>query len=128
MVWVFGFRLVVCSISSDISTYILVAVSSARGSEGGCDHRVVKEERSIIFEVLLSAFVRNTCSYEYVSNSEWVSRQSCLNLARTILPLRLDFCLWVWMKSEVYKSKVDTRHRLFARVLDAAVCINKREV
>ena len=44
--------------------------------------------------MLVSVFVRNKGSYEHVSNTEWVSRQSCLNLARTILPSRLDFCLW----------------------------------
>jgi hypothetical protein len=54
--------------------------------------------------------------------------KSCLNLARTILPSHLDFCLWGWMKSEVYKRKVDTRHKLFARILDAAVSIKKSEV
>jgi hypothetical protein len=31
------------------------------------------------------------------------------------------------MKSEVYKTKVDTRDELLARILDAAVRINKRE-
>jgi hypothetical protein len=32
----------------------------------------------------------------------------------------LEFCLWVWIKGEVYKRKVDTREELLARVLDAA--------
>jgi hypothetical protein len=31
------------------------------------------------------------------------------------------------MKSEVYKTKVDTRDELLARILDVAVCIKKRE-
>jgi hypothetical protein len=35
----------------------------------------------------------------------------------------LDFCLWRWMKSEVYKTEVDTAGELLARILDAAVCI-----
>jgi hypothetical protein len=39
----------------------------------------------------------------------------------------LDFCLWGWMKSEVYKRKVDTRDELLARILDAAAGINKSE-
>jgi len=32
----------------------------------------------------------------------------------------LDFCLWGWLKSEVYKRKVDTRDELFNRILNAA--------
>jgi hypothetical protein len=32
----------------------------------------------------------------------------------------LDFCLRVWIKSEVYKRKVDTRDDLFALILDVA--------
>jgi hypothetical protein len=39
----------------------------------------------------------------------------------------LDFCLWGWMKGEVYKRKVDTRDELLARILDIAACIKKRE-
>jgi len=31
------------------------------------------------------------------------------------------------MKSEVYKRRVDTRNELFARILDAAARIKKRE-
>jgi hypothetical protein len=41
--------------------------------------------------------------------------------------LPLDFCLWVWMKREVYKRKLDTRDELIARILDAADRIEKRE-
>jgi hypothetical protein len=39
----------------------------------------------------------------------------------------LDFCLWGWLKSEVYKTKADTPDELLARILDAVGCINKRE-
>ena len=39
----------------------------------------------------------------------------------------LHFCLWAWMKIEVYKRKVGKRDELFSRILDAAVCIKKRE-
>jgi hypothetical protein len=42
-------------------------------------------------------------------------------------PTPLDFCFWGWMKSEVYKWKVDTRDELLASILDAAARINKRE-
>ena len=39
----------------------------------------------------------------------------------------LDFCLWGWMKSEVYKRNVNTPDELLARILDAAVSIKERE-
>jgi len=38
----------------------------------------------------------------------------------------LDFCLQVWMKSELYKREVDTRDELLARILDAAARMKKR--
>ena len=40
-------------------------------------------------------------------------------LARTD-PMRLDFCLWGWMKSEVYTEKVNTRDELVARIMNNA--------
>jgi hypothetical protein len=42
-------------------------------------------------------------------------------------PISLDFCLWGWMKSEVYKRKVGTRYGLLDRILGAASCIKKHE-
>jgi len=42
-------------------------------------------------------------------------------------PIPLDFFLWCWMKSEVYKRKVNTQHELLARTFDAAACIKKSE-
>jgi len=39
----------------------------------------------------------------------------------------LGLCLWGWMKSEVYKRKVDTRNELFVRIMDAAARIKQRE-
>jgi hypothetical protein len=38
-----------------------------------------------------------------------------------------DFCLWGWMKGEVYKRKVGTRDELLARILDAAAGIKAQE-
>jgi hypothetical protein len=57
-------------------------------------------------------------SYKHVSNSQWVWRYSCLKLARTNLTT-LDFCLWGWMKSEVYKEKANTRDELVARIMNS---------
>jgi hypothetical protein len=38
---------------------------------------------------------------------------------------RLDFCLWGWMKSEVYKEKVNTRDGLVARIMNSAALIKQ---
>ena len=38
-----------------------------------------------------------------------------------------DSCLWVWMKSEVYKRKVDKRDEFLAHILDAAASIKKHD-
>jgi hypothetical protein len=39
----------------------------------------------------------------------------------------LDFGLWGWMKSEVYKEKVNTRDELLARIMDGAALIKERQ-
>jgi len=33
---------------------------------------------------------------------------------------RSDFCLWGWMKSEVYKEKLNTRDQLIPRIMNSA--------
>ena len=38
---------------------------------------------------------------------------------------RSDFCLWGWMKSEVYKEKVITRDELVARIMNSAALIKQ---
>ena len=38
---------------------------------------------------------------------------------------RSDFCLWGWMKSEVYKGKVNTRDALVARIVSSADVIKQ---
>ena len=38
---------------------------------------------------------------------------------------RSDFCLWGWMKSEVYKEKVNTRDELGARIMNTAALIKQ---
>ena len=39
---------------------------------------------------------------------------------------RSDFCLWGWMKGEVYKEKLNIRDELVARIMNSAALI-KRE-
>ena len=36
---------------------------------------------------------------------------------------RSDFCLWGWMKNEVYKEKINTRDELVARIMNSAALI-----
>jgi len=38
---------------------------------------------------------------------------------------RSDFCLWGWMKSEVYKENVNTRDELVPRVMNSAALIKQ---
>ena len=38
---------------------------------------------------------------------------------------RSDFCLWGWMKSEVYKEKVNARDELVARIISSASLIKQ---
>lgn len=37
----------------------------------------------------------------------------------------LDFCLWSWMKNEVYANKVETREALLACILNACAYITE---
>ena len=36
-----------------------------------------------------------------------------------------DFCLWGWMKSKVYKEKVNTRDEMVARIMNCAAFIKQ---
>jgi len=38
---------------------------------------------------------------------------------------RTDFCLWEWMKSEIYKEKVNARDELIARIMNSAALIKQ---
>jgi hypothetical protein len=38
---------------------------------------------------------------------------------------RSDFCLWGWMKNEVYKEKVNTRDELGARIMNSAALMKQ---
>jgi hypothetical protein len=37
----------------------------------------------------------------------------------------LDFCMWGWIKSEVYKSKVNTGDELVARIMNSAALLKQ---
>jgi len=38
---------------------------------------------------------------------------------------RSDFCLWGWMRSEVYKEKLNTRDELVERIMNSAALIQQ---
>jgi hypothetical protein len=38
---------------------------------------------------------------------------------------RSDFCVWGWLKSQVYKEKVNTRDELVARIMTSAAVIKQ---
>jgi len=38
---------------------------------------------------------------------------------------RSDFCLWGWMKSKVYKEKVNARDELVARIMNSAALMKQ---
>ena len=40
-------------------------------------------------------------------------------------PMPSDFCLWGWMKSEVYNEKINTRDELVARIMSSAALIKQ---
>jgi hypothetical protein len=37
----------------------------------------------------------------------------------------LDLCLWGWMKSEVYREKVNTRYELVTRIMHSAAFLKQ---
>ena len=49
----------------------------------------------------------------------------CEDTAFEVGAYRSDFCLWGWMKSEVYKEKVNTRDKLVPRIMNSATLTKK---
>ena len=47
------------------------------------------------------------------------------NTVVRISPIQIRICLWGWMKSEVYKEKVNTRDELVARIMNSAALIKQ---
>jgi hypothetical protein len=81
---------------------------------------VIQEERPILGGggVTLSVVVKE------MSHCEWLPSRELFESPDLSL---LEFCLWGWMKSEVYKIKVDTVDEVLTRILDAAARIKKCE-
>jgi hypothetical protein len=56
----------------------------------------------------------------------WISRGGYVQRPPTSPDLTpLDFCLWRWIKHEVYKEKVNTRDKLVARTMNSAVLLTQ---
>jgi hypothetical protein len=51
------------------------------------------------------------------SHVQWPARSTDLTA--------LDFCVWGWMKSEVYKGKEITRDELAARIMNSAAALKQ---
>ena len=58
--------------------------------------------------------------------NRWIGRGSTINWPPRSPDLTpLEFCLWCWIKSEVYKKKVDARDELLFNILDVITCIKE---
>jgi hypothetical protein len=75
----------------------------------------MQQENSVFLEVILLVVVRKKNSYEYVLILVR-ERERERERERGREREREKFCLWGWMKSEVYKRKVATPHELFASI------------
>jgi len=53
------------------------------------------------------------------------SFNGCEDKAVEVGAYRSDFCLWGWMKSDVYKEKVNTIDELVARIMNSAALIKQ---
>jgi hypothetical protein len=81
---------------------------------------MIQEERRTFWKVIASIIMRKKSHLN-----------TCLILDgyrdRAVRISLLHFCLWGWMKSEVYIRKEDTRHELLVRIFVTAARIKTRE-
>jgi hypothetical protein len=60
--------------------------------------------------------------------TRWIGRGSTINWPPRSPDLTpLDFCLWDWMKSKVYRRKVDTRDELLDHIMDVTARIKQSQ-
>lgn len=62
---------------------------------------MIQEEMSLLWEFI----VRKKSSFEHVSSLNGY-RDEAFGSGVYLSSFSLDFCVWVWLKSEVYKRKV----------------------
>jgi len=80
-------------------------------------YRVIQGERSVFWEVIVSAVVRKQGHI----NVYLILMVTELELFEAPDQIPLDFCLWGWVKSEGYNRDVDTRDEICDCILGAAV-------
>ena len=68
--------------------------------------RVIHEERSIFWEVILSFFVRKKMLYEHVYTSEWLPVQTCLNIEIhcILIVMYALFCIFRFHRANWHSS------------------------
>jgi hypothetical protein len=60
--------------------------------------------------------------------NRWIGRGSAINWPPKLLDRTpLDFCLWDWMRSKVYRRKVDRRDELLDHIMDVIACLKERQ-
>jgi hypothetical protein len=62
-------------------------------------------------------------------SDRWISRGSITNWPpRSPHLTPLDFCLWGWMKSKVYRRKVDSRNELLDHTMEGTALTKESQV
>ena len=79
---------------------------------------MIQKERLVFWEVIILVIVGGK---KLIWTCVWFRMCTEIGLIESGDLTLLDFCLWCWIKSEVYKIKVDTRHKLLTRILGAAL-------
>ena len=60
--------------------------------------------------------------------NRWIGRGSTINWPPRSPDLtQLDFCFWGWIKSDVYRRKVDTRDEVLDHIMDVIARIKERQ-
>jgi hypothetical protein len=100
-------------------------------------YTVSQEEISVLWEVTVLVILAKTCMCTCtITNSFWhksyftvqefrFGTQFCPSLPPYCAPL--DFCLWGWMKSEVYRTKVDTWEELLDLIMYVIASIKEHQ-
>jgi len=83
-------------------------------------YKMIHEERSVYWEVMISVTARKVYATMYLILNGFETE---LFDSPDLTPL--DFYLCGWMKSEVYKIKVDARQELLAYISSTAARIEK---
>ena len=68
------------------------------------------------------------CNISMTLPNRWIGHGSTFNWPPRSPDLTaLDYCLWGWNNSEVYRTKVDTRDELLHLIMDVIASIKERQ-